>query len=109
MRYATKAGAKATFTFNGSRVTWYGPVGPTRGQARVYVDGKLASTVDLHRSSFAARSAVFSKAWATAGKHTLVIEVVGTARPSVRGHRRVRRRRLGVCGQRAAVTSISTR
>ena len=79
VRYATKAGAKATFTFNGSRVTWYGPVGPTRGQARVYVDGKLARTVDLHRSSFAARSAVFSKAWATAGKHTLVIEVVGTA------------------------------
>ena len=80
VRYATKAGATATFTFTGSRVTWYGPVGPTRGQARVYVDGKLASTVDLHRSSFAARSAVFSKAWATAGRHTLVIEVVGTAR-----------------------------
>jgi hypothetical protein len=79
VRYATKAGAKATFIFNGSRVTWYGPVGPTRGQARVYVDGTLARTVDLHRGSFAARSAVFSKAWATAGKHTLVIEVVGTA------------------------------
>jgi hypothetical protein len=80
VRYATKAGAKATFTFNGSRVTWYGPVGPTRGQARVYVDGKLASTVDLHRSSFVARSAVFSKAWPAAGKHTLVVEVVGTVR-----------------------------
>ena len=79
VRYATKAGAKATFTFNGSRVTWYGPVGPTRGQARVYLDGMLARTVDLHRSSFAARSAVFSKAWPTAGKHALVIEVVGTA------------------------------
>ncbi len=80
VRYATKAGAKATFTFIGSRLTWYGPVGPTRGQARVYLDGRLAGTVDLHRSSFAARAAVFSKAWATAGKHTLVIEVVGTAR-----------------------------
>jgi len=79
VRYATRAGAKATFSFNGSRVTWYGPVGPTRGKARVYIDGALARTVDLHRSTFAARSAVFSKAWATAGKHTLVIEVVGTA------------------------------
>jgi hypothetical protein len=79
VRYATKAGAKATFKFNGSRVTWYGPVGPTRGQARVYVDGKLARTVDLHSRSFAARWAVFSKAWARAGRHTLVIEVVGTA------------------------------
>jgi transglycosylase-like protein len=79
VRYATKAGAKATFTFNGSRVTWYGPVGPTRGQARVFLDGKLAGTVDLHRSSFAARSAVFTKAWAAAGRHTLSVEVVGTA------------------------------
>ncbi len=79
VRYATKAGAKATFAFNGSRVTWYGPVGPTRGQARVYLDGTLARTVDLHRSSFVARSAVFSQTWAKAGKHTLVIEVVGTA------------------------------
>jgi hypothetical protein len=78
VRYATKAGAKATFTFNGSSVTWYGPVGPTRGQARVYVDGKLVRTVDLHSRSFAARSAVFSKAWAKAGKHSLAIEVVGT-------------------------------
>jgi len=79
VRYATAAGAKATFTFSGTRVIWYGPVGPTRGQARVFVDGKLVSTVDLHRTSFTARKAVFGKAWTTAGKHTLVIEVVGTA------------------------------
>jgi hypothetical protein len=79
VRYATSAGARATFTFVGTRVIWYGPVGPTRGQARVFIDGVLVKTVDLQRSSFSARKAVFSTTWATAASHTLVIEVVGTA------------------------------
>lgn len=79
-RYATVAGARATFAFTGSRVTWYGPVGPTRGQAKISIDGAYVKTVNLYRRSFKARNAVFSKGWTTAGTHTLVIEVVGTAR-----------------------------
>lgn len=79
VRYSTAAGAKATFTFTGRKVVWYGPVGPTRGQARVRIDGVLVRTVDLHRSSFTARKIAFSRSWATAGTHTIVIEVVGTA------------------------------
>jgi len=78
-KYATAAGASATFTFSGSRVIWYGPVGPTRGQARIRIDGAYVTTVNLYRGSFNARSAVFSKSWTAAGAHTLVIEVVGTA------------------------------
>ncbi len=82
--YATSAGATATLRFTGANVVWYGPVGPTRGQARVRIDGKLVATVDLHASSFTARRALFSKTWPTAGSHTLVIEVVGTrGRPYV--------------------------
>jgi len=81
VRYATQVGASATFTFVGRGVIWYGPVGPTRGQARVSVDGRLVRTVDLRRSTFDARAAVFSTRWASAGRHTLRIEVVGT-----RGH-----------------------
>jgi hypothetical protein len=84
VRYATDAGATATFTFTGSKVTWFGPVGPTRGKARVTIDGALVKTVDLGAGSFTAHKAVFSNAWAEAGQHTLVIEVAGTAgRPYV--------------------------
>jgi hypothetical protein len=79
--YATAAGATATFTFVGRKVTWYGPIGPTRGQARVFVDGKLARTVDLHATGFRARTVAFSTRWSSSGAHTLRIEVVGT-----RGH-----------------------
>ncbi|HEV8401720.1 MAG TPA: lytic transglycosylase domain-containing protein [Candidatus Limnocylindrales bacterium] len=77
--YATAAGATATFRFSGREITWYGPTGPTRGTARVRVDGRLVATVDLHASSFTAHKAVFRKTWSTAGSHTLVIEVGGTS------------------------------
>ena len=78
VRYATGAGARATLTVNAHAITWIGPVGPTRGQARVYVDGKLAATVDLYAGEFAARKSLFAKSWAKDGKHTIAIKVVGT-------------------------------
>jgi Transglycosylase-like domain./Hox9 activation region. len=79
VKYATAARATATFTFTGTRLIWYGPVGPTRGRAKIRIDGAYVKTVDLHSTSFTARKAIFSTSWATAGRHTLVIEVVGTA------------------------------
>jgi hypothetical protein len=78
VRYATKAGARATFAFTGTKVVWYGPVGPTRGQARVFIDGAYVKTVNLRASAFIPRRIVFSKSWSTSAKHTLAIQVVGT-------------------------------
>ena len=80
VKYATKAGSTATIAFTGKSITWFGPVGPTRGKARVSIDGKVVKTVDLHRSGFGAHAAVFRKTLATNGAHTLTIEVLGTAR-----------------------------
>ncbi len=79
VKYATQAGAKASFTFTGTRILWYGPVGRTRGQARIFIDGTYLKTISLYASSFTARKVVFSKGWSSAARHTLVIEVVGTA------------------------------
>jgi hypothetical protein len=81
--YSTTAGASATFRFTGRSVTWFGPVGPTRGKARVYVDGGYVRTVDLRRGGFSAHDAVFRRSWKTAGSHTLMIEVVGGSQPMV--------------------------
>jgi hypothetical protein len=84
VRYATAPGARATLAFAGHAVTWYGPVGPTRGRARVFVDGKLATTVDLAAKAFAPRKPLFATTWPANGKHTIAIEVVGTkGRPFV--------------------------
>ena len=71
VRYSTKAGSAASFTFTGKKVVWYGPTGPTRGTARVSIDGTYVKTVDLRRSSFSARVAVYSGSWTTAGRHTI--------------------------------------
>ena len=78
-KYATRAGSTASFAFSGSKVTWYGPVGPTRGLARVSIDGVYVKTVSLRSSTFIAHKAVFSRSWPASGKHTLVIRVLGTA------------------------------
>src|SRR5689334_662330 len=38
-------GATVRFKFTGTAVAWAGPVGPTRGKAKVYIDGVLQRTV----------------------------------------------------------------
>jgi hypothetical protein len=76
-------GATATLRFSGTSVAWVGPVGPTRGKAQVYIDGRLMTTVDLWAPSFHARRIVFA-ASVRDGAHTLVIKALGTAsRPTV--------------------------
>jgi Transglycosylase-like domain. len=84
VRYATSAGATAAITFTGSRIAWYGPVGPTRGKARIIVDGVAQTTIDLTRSSFRPRALLYSHSWKAVGRHSLVIEVIAT-----RGHKLV--------------------
>jgi hypothetical protein len=79
----TSRGSTATITFTGSAIAWAGPVGPTRGKARVYLDGNLVATVDTYRSSFAARDIVFARNLSS-GTHTLRIQTLGTSgRPTV--------------------------
>jgi hypothetical protein len=79
--YATRKGASATITFTGTGIAWIGPTGPTRGTARVYLDGKAVASVNLRKSTFHARSLLFSKKFATAGEHTLKIVVTSRGRP----------------------------
>jgi hypothetical protein len=84
VRFTGQAGATASFSFAGSKVTWYGPTGPTRGKAIISIDGRYVKTVDLYSSSFDPREALFRKSWTRSGRHTLTIEVHGTkGRPLV--------------------------
>ncbi len=78
--YATRTGASATFAFTGNGIAWYGPVGPTRGKARVYIDGKAIATVDLHRTDFSARKLLFARP-VRDGRHVLKIVVISSGRP----------------------------
>ena len=83
VKYATAAGASATYSFTGRAVGWVTTLKSTRGSAKVYVDGVLASTISLATTT-TYRYVAFQKTWTTSGAHTLKIVVVGTS-----GHPRV--------------------
>jgi hypothetical protein len=83
-QYAQVAGATASYTFSGRQVAWVAPKTATSGQAKIYVDGVLAKTVDLYSATTANRVYVYTKAWTSVGSHTIKVSVVGTA-----GHPRV--------------------
>jgi hypothetical protein len=82
--HATKSGATATVKATARAIAWVAPVGPTRGSARVYVDGVYVTTVSLRAPAFGAPRVVFQRSWTTAGAHRILIRVNGTA-----GHPRV--------------------
>ena len=78
-RRTTVGGASATFTFTGRSAAWVGRVGPGLGKVRVYVDGLLATTLDLNRPSASGRQLLFAAAWTTSGRHTIRLVNLGTA------------------------------
>ncbi|MES2210446.1 MAG: glycoside hydrolase family 25 protein [Chloroflexota bacterium] len=84
LKYATRYGASATYTFTGSGVAWLAYRGPNRGSARVYVDGVYRKTVNLYSSSYVSRQVVFAYNWASSGAHKIKVVALGTA-----GHPRV--------------------
>jgi len=79
-KFATTTGASATITFTGTGIAWFGPVGPTRGKARVYIDGRAVASVDLYRSDFSPHRLLFARAL-TSGKHTFKIVVTSSGKP----------------------------
>ena len=83
-RYTGVARRRATLTFTGMAVAWVGSTGPTRGRARVYADGAYQGSYGTHASTSRHRLVLAARTFATAGRHTFRVEVVGTA-----GHPRI--------------------
>lgn len=83
-RYASAAGASASYTFTGSSIGWAAFKCPSCGSAKVYLDGVYRTTVSLYSSSYSYRPIVYAAHWSANGSHTIRIVVIGTA-----GHPRV--------------------
>lgn len=82
--WSRSKGASLTATVTGRGFALVMPRGPTRGQARVYLDGSLIATISLYRSSSLARQVVLSRAWAVEATRTVRVVVVGTTgRPRI--------------------------
>ena len=78
-RYATAAGAWASYTFTGTSVGWVTELGPTRGSAKVYIDGIHTATVNLHSPAPIMRRIAYAFTWTHQGIHTIRIVALGTA------------------------------
>ncbi|MER5210329.1 N-acetylmuramoyl-L-alanine amidase [Streptomyces sp. NPDC002838] len=76
--------ASLSWTFTGRSAAWVVSRASTSGQAHIYVDGTKVTTVDLKSSTTKYRDALWTKTWASSGKHTVKIVVAGTSgRPTV--------------------------
>ena len=84
-----------TMSFSGTAVAWIGPVGPTRGSARLYLDGKYVKTVSTHASKYRAQAVIYKAEFEKYGRHTLKIVNLATCRSSDRRRRQDRRPRQG--------------
>lgn len=80
IRYATARGASVKLTFTGRAIAFVGPVGPTRGSARVYFDGVYRGTVSFKARKNSSRLVTYSIGSNTLGRHTLEIRLSGNGR-----------------------------
>jgi hypothetical protein len=78
------AGARTTFTFTGTSVTWIGCRKLTTGIARVYVDGTFVREIDTYEPApiEGYQTPVFTASGLAPGTHTLTIEATGRRNPS---------------------------
>ena len=76
MASSSTKGSSATFKFSGAGVAILGPVGPTRGIARVYIDDILAGSLNAYSSAAGSRRILYSKVLET-GPHTIRIVLAG--------------------------------
>ncbi|HEY7735176.1 MAG TPA: S8 family peptidase [Candidatus Limnocylindrales bacterium] len=77
-RATSRASATATFSFVGKGVGLVAPLGPSRGAARIYLDGVFVRSIDLHSATTIARRVVFARNWTVNGNHSLKVVVRGT-------------------------------
>src|SRR5262245_50650958 len=69
-----EAGASVSLRFRGAAVSWIGPTGPTRGTAKVFIDGEFVTTVDLWTAAFRPTRVLFKKVWQKPDNHKIRIE-----------------------------------
>jgi hypothetical protein len=77
-RSTASAGASASAAVKARSVALVASRSVTQGAVRVYLDGKLVTTVDLYAAKAAPRQVVWTYAWPTVGNHTVKIVNVGT-------------------------------
>jgi hypothetical protein len=76
--WAKHKDATATVAFTGRSIGLVSSVGPGRGKARIYIDGRLVATVDTLAPTETWRQVVWLKSWTSSHRHTITVKVLGT-------------------------------
>jgi N-acetylmuramoyl-L-alanine amidase/Bacterial Ig-like domain len=77
-RYLAAAGSSVSYTTTARSLSFITTVSPTRGSARIYVDGVYQATVDLNDTTTTYRFVAFAKSWSSVGTHTIKVVSVGS-------------------------------
>jgi hypothetical protein len=83
-RYLADAGAWAKLTTKARSLSFVTTRGPNRGEAQIYIDGELVTTIDLNAADHTYRYVAYTRTWSSVGTHTIRVVAVGTP-----GHPRV--------------------
>ena len=76
---SAKAGARLDFRFSGRAVAVVAPRRSSLGRAKVYLDGKYVTTIDLRASARYSQRVVFAGKWSSPGSHRLTLKVVASS------------------------------
>jgi hypothetical protein len=71
LHFASRNGAAATYSFNGTSIKVIGEKGPQRGAIRVSVDGGPGVTTSLNQPTRQFQQTVFSRSGMAFGRHTI--------------------------------------
>ena len=77
-RYLGAAGASASYTTTARSLSFVTTQGPTRGSAEIWIDGALATTIDMNDPTTRYQRVAFSKTWSSVGTHTIKVVSLGT-------------------------------
>jgi len=84
--YTQTTGASVSLTFTGTQVSWFGTKFSNRGNADVFIDDVLQTTVDEYNSTVLYQQELFTIGGLTNGSHTIKVVCKGTKNGSSTGY-----------------------
>jgi subtilisin family serine protease len=76
-RYTSVGKRSATYSFSARAVAFVTTLAPSRGVAKIWLDGVLVARIDLGRSPTAFRRIVWTRTFTSVGTHKVKVSVVG--------------------------------
>ena len=77
-RRSSTSGSSARFTATGRSFAWITTTGPTRGKAKIYVNGTFIKTIDLFSATTTYRVQAWTRTYSSSASRTIRVVVSGS-------------------------------